>query len=102
LIAGATFSNKFSLLSGALIVYGSFSPGGSQRATMVARLGYMSFGICVVSFILEQLVYLSGTASFVPKWIPPGPMFWAKVTTMAFALAAIALLSGRSALLAAR
>jgi uncharacterized membrane protein YphA (DoxX/SURF4 family) len=69
---------------------------------MVARLGYIFFGICVVSFTLQQLVYLSGTASFVPKWIPPGPMFWAIVTTIAFALAAIALLSGRSALVAAR
>ena len=96
------FFEQFSLVSGALIVYGSFSPSGSQRAAMLARLGYIFFGICVVSFTLEQLVYLSGTASFVPKWIPPGPMFWAIVTTIAFALAAIALLSGRSALLAAR
>ena len=66
------------------------------------RLGYIFFEICVVSFTLEQLVYLSGTVSFVPKWISPGQMFWARVTTIAFALAAIALLSGRSALLAAR
>jgi len=58
--------------------------------------------VCVVSFTLEQLIYLSGTAAFVPKWIPPGQMFWAITTTVAFALAAIALLSGRSALLASR
>jgi hypothetical protein len=62
----------------------------------------MFFGICVISFTLEQLVYLSGTASFVPKWIPPGQMFWAVTTTIAFALAAIALLSGRLALLASQ
>jgi uncharacterized membrane protein YphA (DoxX/SURF4 family) len=68
----------------------------------VARIGYICFGICVVSFTLEQLFYLSGTASFVPKWIPPGQMFWAIVTTIALALAAVALLSGRSALLATR
>src|SRR5208283_1370614 len=58
--------------------------------------------ICVVSFTLEQFFYLSGTAAFVPKWIPPGQMFWAITTTIALALAAIALLSGRSALLASR
>jgi hypothetical protein len=52
--------------------------------------------------MLEQLFYLSATADFVPKWIPPGQMFWAITTTIAFALAAIALLSGRSALLASR
>jgi hypothetical protein len=50
----------------------------------------------VVSFTLEQLAYLSGTAEFVPKWMPPGQMFWAVVTTIAFTLAAVALLSGRS------
>ena len=96
------FFEQFSLVSGALIVYGSFSQRDSQPPPTAARLGYIFFGIRVVSFTLEQLVYLSGTVSFVPKWIPPGQMFWAIVTTIAFALAAIALLSGRSALLAAR
>jgi uncharacterized membrane protein YphA (DoxX/SURF4 family) len=38
----------------------------------------------------------------VPKWIPPGQRFWAVTTTIAFALAAIALLSGRMSLLASR
>jgi uncharacterized membrane protein YphA (DoxX/SURF4 family) len=96
------FFEQFSLVSGALIVYGAFSGDDSARAPKVARIGYICFGICVVSFMLEQLFYLSGTASFVPKWIPPGQMFWAILTTIAFALAAISLFSGRSALLASR
>jgi uncharacterized membrane protein YphA (DoxX/SURF4 family) len=96
------FFEQFSLVSGAVIVYGSFSRDDSAGAAKVARIGYICFGICVVSFTLEQLFYLSGTASFVPKWIPPGQMFWAIVTTIALALAAVALLSGRSALLATR
>jgi uncharacterized membrane protein YphA (DoxX/SURF4 family) len=96
------FFEQFSLVSGALIIYGSLSPSDSQRPATAARLGYVFFGICVVSFTVEQLVYLSGTASFVPKWIPPGQMFWAIATTIAFALAAIALLLGPSALLASR
>jgi hypothetical protein len=96
------FFEQFSLLSAALIVYASWSPSNSQRPPMAARLGYIFFGISVISFTLEQLFYLSGTASFVPKWIPPGQMFWAITTTIAFSLVAIALLSGRSALLASR
>jgi uncharacterized membrane protein YphA (DoxX/SURF4 family) len=96
------FFEQFSLVSGALIVYASLSPSDSERSAMAARIGYIFFGICVVSFATEQLVYLSGTAAFVPKWIPPGQMFWAITTTMAFVLGAIALLSGRSALLASR
>ena len=96
------FFEQLSLVSGALIVYGTSSPRDSARPVRAARIGYIFFGICVVSFTTEQLVYLSGTAAFVPKWIPPGQMFWAIATTIAFALAAIALLSGRSALLASR
>jgi uncharacterized membrane protein YphA (DoxX/SURF4 family) len=96
------FFEQFSLVSGALIVYATAARSDSQQATRVARTGYICFGICVISFTLEQLFFLSGTASFVPKWIPPGQMFWAITTTVAFALAAIALLSGRSALLASR
>jgi len=95
------FFEQFSIVSGALIVYASFS-GGFRRAARLARAGYIFFGICVISFTLEQLLYISATADFVPKWIPPGQMFWAITTTIALALAAIALLSGRSALLASR
>jgi uncharacterized membrane protein YphA (DoxX/SURF4 family) len=96
------FFEQFSLFSGALIVYASFARSNSERAAGLARAGYIFFGICVVSFTLEQLFYLAATAGLVPRWIPPGQMFWAITTTIAFALAAIALLSGRSALLASR
>src|SRR5262249_10169188 len=93
---------QLSQVAGALIIYATLGRSDSERATGAARMGYILFGICVVSFMLEQLFYLSATADFVPKWIPPGQMFWAITTTIAFALAAIALLSGRSALLASR
>jgi uncharacterized membrane protein YphA (DoxX/SURF4 family) len=96
------FFEQFSLVSGALIAYASSKDGDPQRDARLARIGYSGFAICVVSFTLEQLFYLSGTASFVPNWIPPGPMFWAVTTTIALALAAIALLSGVLALLASR
>jgi uncharacterized membrane protein YphA (DoxX/SURF4 family) len=93
---------QLSIVSGAIVAYAMLSSRGPERGAGLARLGYFLFGICVVSFTLEQVFYLSGTASFVPKWIPPGQMFWAVTTTIAFALAAIALLTGIKALLAAR
>jgi uncharacterized membrane protein YhaH (DUF805 family) len=96
------FFEQFSLVSGALIVYATAGRSDVEHSLRLARMGYLFFGICVVSFMLEQLFYLSGTASFVPKWIPPGQMFWAVTTTIAFALAAIALFTGQSALLASR
>ena len=90
----ANFFEQLSLVSGALIVY---APAASTApwAYRVSQTGRYLFGVCVISFTLEQLVYLHGTAQFVPKWIPPGQMFWAITTTIALAAAAIAILSGR-------
>jgi hypothetical protein len=85
-------SEEFSLVCAALIVYGG-------RFT---RAGYYGFAICVILFALAQVVYLQYTASLVPKWIPPGQIFWTNATTIFFALAAIALLIDRYALLASR
>ncbi|HEY1655950.1 MAG TPA: hypothetical protein VGF86_12640 [Candidatus Tumulicola sp.] len=96
------FFEQFSMFSGALVAYASLMLGRAAWAARVAGIGRALFGICVVSFTLEQAFYLSATAGFVPKWIPPGQTFWAIATTIAFALAAIAILSGRQALLASR
>ncbi|MBV9670090.1 MAG: hypothetical protein JOZ43_03960 [Acidobacteriales bacterium] len=96
------FFEQLSLVAGAIIVYASFAPSDSAWARTVMRVGYYCFAVCVVSFTLEQLFYLGVTASFVPKWIPPGQMFWALTTTLAFALAAISLLTGRQAPLASK
>ncbi|HEY2473870.1 MAG TPA: hypothetical protein VGI19_03620 [Candidatus Cybelea sp.] len=95
------FFEQFSPVSGAIIVYAS-SGAQSPKMARFARIGYYCFALSVVSFTLEQALYLHGTARFVPTWIPPGQMFWAITTTIAFALAAIALFIGRSALLASR
>jgi hypothetical protein len=62
----------------------------------------VAFGACAVSFALEQAFYLAPTASLVPKWLPPSQTFWAVATTVAFGLAAFALLTNRKALLATR
>lgn len=93
---------QLSQVAGAVIVFGTIGRGDSARTTKTAWIGYVLFGICVVSFTLEQLLNLSATASFVPKRIPPGQMFWAITTTIALGLSAVALLTGRVALLASR
>ena len=52
--------------------------------------------------MLSQIIYLHVTADLVPRWIPPNQMFWAILTTIAFALAAIAILINRHARIALR
>lgn len=95
------FFEQFCLLSGALAlsaVTGS-SAVGSIALVRAARIG---LGLSAVSFTLAQVVYLHETARLVPAWMPPNQMFWAKLTTVFFALAALAILVDIRALLAIR
>ena len=94
------FFEQFSLASGAAIVYARLSSACSRET--LNRIGCILLGICATSFGLEQAVYLGPTAGLVPKWLPPTQMFWAVTTTVLFALAAVALLANRPALLATR
>ncbi len=94
------FFEQFSLVTGAVIVYARLSSPWPRET--LNRIGRILVGICTVSFTLEQAFYLGPTATFVPKWLPPTQMFWAITTTVLFALAALALLTNRRALLATR
>jgi hypothetical protein len=94
------FFEQFSLVTGAAIVYARSSSAWSLETRN--RIGCTFVGICAASFTLEQVFYLPPTASLVPKWLPPSQMFWAVATTLFFALAALALLTNRMALLASR
>jgi hypothetical protein len=94
------FFEQFSLVTGAAIVYARLSSASSRET--LSRIGRILLAICVASFALEQAFYLHPTATLVPKWLPPSQMSWAVTTTVLFALAALALLANRRALLAAR
>jgi len=92
------FFEQLSLWSGAAILYARWSSIWPMER--VAWSGRMLLGVCSISFALEQAFYLNATASLVPKWIPPTQKFWAVATTVLFALAAMALLTNRMALIA--
>jgi hypothetical protein len=96
-----SFFEQFCLLCGAIAVYAATEAHAATAAALgrVARIG---LGLCAISFTLAQLIYLKFTAELVPTWIPPNQMFWAVLTTIAFALAAVAILINRQAQLATR
>jgi hypothetical protein len=94
------FFEQFSLVTGAAILYARWPSAGSPET--LNRIGRILLGLCAASFALEQAFYLHATASLVPKWIPPSQMFWAVTTSVLLALAAVALLANRMALLATR
>lgn len=95
-----SFFEQFSLLSGATALYAATatSTPGAEVSRRLARIG---LGVSAISFTLGQIVYLRFTAELVPKWIPPNQKFWAVLTTIAFALAALAILMNRQTRLAA-
>jgi hypothetical protein len=91
----------FSLLCGAIALYAA-TEADAARTLMIGRLARVGLGVCAISFALSQSLLLRETAELVPKWIPPNQMFWAILTTIAFAVAAIAILTNSRAPLAMR
>ena len=85
------FFEQFCLLSGAIAVYAATEPNAA-RAAAFGRVARIGLGLCTVSFTLAQVIYLKNTVDLVPTWMLPNQMFWAILTTVAFALAAIAIL----------
>lgn len=96
-----SFFEQFSLLCGAIALYAA-TEKNPARATASGRMARFGLGVCAISFTVGQILYLRVTSDLVPRWIPPNQMFWAIVTTIAFALAAIAILINRRARLALR
>lgn len=93
---------EFAMVCGGLVLCAVLLPAGSaiaRRENLIAQF----LGFCSLSFGIVHIVdTMPGIASWIPKWLPPGPLFWAYVTTICFFLAAAALLTGIMAPLAAR
>jgi hypothetical protein len=96
-----SFFEQFSLLCGAIAVYSATEPNAA-RSTALGRAARLGLGLCAISFTLAQIFYFQLTASLVPTWIPPNQAFWTILTTIAFGLAAVAILINRQARLAMR
>jgi hypothetical protein len=96
-----SFFEQFSLLCGTIALCAA-TEANAARAAAFGRAARLGIGVCAISFTLSQIIYLSETAGLAPKWIPPNQTFWAILTTIAFGLAAIAILINRQAPLALR
>jgi uncharacterized membrane protein YphA (DoxX/SURF4 family) len=91
---------EFSLVSAGLVLCATFWPA---EPTMVRRrhLFVILFGICPISFGIVHIVDMPGLLNWIPGWLPLPKMFWAYVTTLGFFGAAVAILTGIMAPLAA-
>lgn len=84
-----------------MVAFAMLSPRGSawaRRAGMICR----AYAVPVISFSVVHWLNLRGVATWVPRWLPPGQMFWSVTTAVCFLLAAAAILTGVMAGLATR
>lgn len=93
---------EFAMVVGGLVLcamLGALGPAFSRREALWAQL----FGFCALSFgVVHIFDTMPGLTGWIPKWLPPDPLFWAYLTTVSFFLAGVAILTGVLAPLAAR
>lgn len=92
---------ELALVAAGLVLWAIFSPADSVIARRKPFF-VLLFGICPISFGIVHIVDMPGLLGWIPGWLPPTKMFWAYATTGGFFGAAIAILSGIMAPLAAR
>jgi uncharacterized membrane protein len=92
---------QLSIAAAGLIIYGTTATIDAALAAHLTRLGRIAFGVCALVFGGAHFVYMSNTASMVPKWLPPTQEFWGYATGVCFVAAGIAILTGVQARLAA-
>ncbi len=92
---------EFALVAAGLVSCATFSPAGSSIARY-RPFFVLLFGVCPISFGIAHIIDMPGLLGWIPGWLPPAKMFWAYATTIGFFGAAVAILTGIMAPLAAR
>jgi uncharacterized membrane protein YphA (DoxX/SURF4 family) len=92
---------EFALVAAGLVLCAIFSPAGSFLARRRSFF-VLLFGVCPISFGIVHIMDMPGLLGAIPDWLPPTRMFWAYATTLGFFGAAVAILTGIMAPLAAR
>jgi uncharacterized membrane protein len=99
------FSMQLAITATGLIVFATADRSdaliGVAWAARLSQLGRLAFGVCALIWGGAHFVYMNLTAPLVPKWLPPGQVFWGYVTGVCFIAAGLAILTGIKARLAA-
>jgi uncharacterized membrane protein len=95
-------AEQLALAACGLVAYAANAKITPQLSSRLELAGRIAFGGCLLVFGAAHFVYADYTAALVPKWLPPGQMFWTYLTGVAHIAAGLAILSDLLALLAAR
>ena len=94
-------AEQLALVAGGLTAYAFCAPSRTENTYRLLKGAQYLFGVCLIFFGLAHIFYLKQTADAVPAWIPPGQVFWAYATAAGHFAAAIAILTGIAARIAA-
>jgi uncharacterized membrane protein YphA (DoxX/SURF4 family) len=97
----AGVAEQLALVAGGLIAFASLADIDTVTAARLTRIGWIAFGLCCLMFGAVHFKYEADTAAMVPKYLPLDQVFWARATGAAHIAAALAILSGVRARLAA-
>lgn len=95
-------AEQSAVAAGYLAIFVSLAPQKTANRVRFALGARIWFGVCSISFGVVHFENLEGCAHFVPNWMPFGGVFWSVFTGVAHWAAAMAILSGVWARLAAR
>jgi uncharacterized membrane protein YphA (DoxX/SURF4 family) len=98
----AGVAEQSAILAGGLLAYALVADMTAGARAGLIKTGQVMFGVCLIAFAAAHFTDLPDTAAYVPKWLPPNPLFWAFATGVLHLAAAVAILSGVLARLAAR
>jgi uncharacterized membrane protein len=95
---------QLAIAASGLIVYATTAQINLQinaaLAARFSRLGQLAFGVCALIWGGAHFVYMNLTSPLVPKWLPPGQVFWGYLTGVCFIAAGLAILTRVTARLA--
>ncbi|HTW34504.1 MAG TPA: DoxX family membrane protein [Rhizomicrobium sp.] len=92
-------AEQSSLVAGGLL---AFAMTAEIDGAAFYRVCWILFGLCCLVFGMEHFAFEKETAQMVPKYLPMGQVFWARLTGAAHIAAGLGILSGIRARLAAQ
>jgi uncharacterized membrane protein len=75
-----SMAEEIAIMAGAFIIWASVANLDAAKSARLIRIAQIVFGVCAIFFGGAHFVYMDLTAPLIPKWLPPGQVFWGYAT----------------------